>query len=417
MPPALTEDQYAELNLAVLGYLSAQNTPPNLIEDLCTHLNTSSSIIDDDNILERKWGALARLQKRIVTLETQLKTTNELLKSAKESANSPPPSNASSPLDNWLPKWPPAYTLLGHRAKVNCVAMHPHWSMAASGSDDGSIKIWNPENGELERTVYAHTRSVNAVCFAPLSGVLVSGSADSSVRIWDPAKQMANTLTLVGHDHTVSAISITFDPSTKKEYILSGSRDQTIRVWDLQTGFLFKVIKQHTDWVRTLATTQFATGDQQYVLSGGSDRSLRLTNIFGPEKSQIFNAHKHVVECCGIAPLTSKRFIRKNFPINDDDIIFASAGRDSRILIWSSANSEPLMKLKGHDNWIQGLHFHPNGRFLFSVSDDKTLRIWDLVSGKQVKHWEAHDHFVSCISGLKTTLITGSVDQSVRIWR
>lgn len=64
--------------------------------------------------------------------------------------------------------------------------------------------------------------------------------------------------------------------------------------------------------------------------------------------------------------------------------------------------------------------FHPNGRFLLSASDDKSLRIWDLNSGRCYrKLLNVHDHFVTCLDmqrGTAKTLITGSVDNTLKVW-
>lgn len=55
--------------------------------------------------------------------------------------------------------------------------------------------------------------------------------------------------------------------------------------------------------------------------------------------------------------------------------------------------------LTGHDNWVRALAFHPGGRYLLSVSDDKTLRCWDLTQeGKYVRTLsDVHAHFVSSL--------------------
>ncbi len=57
------------------------------------------------------------------------------------------------------------------------------------------------------------------------------------------------------------------------------------------------------------------------------------------------------------------------------------------------------MTLLGHDNWVQALVFHPGGRYLFSVSDDKSLRCWDFSQdGKCVKVLrDTHDRFATCL--------------------
>lgn len=53
----------------------------------------------------------------------------------------------------------------------------------------------------------------------------------------------------------------------------------------------------------------------------------------------------------------------------------------------------------GHDNWVRALVFHPGGKYLLSVSDDRTLRCWDLTQeGKCVRTLsDVHGHFVSSL--------------------
>ena len=99
----------------------------------------------------------------------------------------------------------------------------------------------------------------------------------------------------------------------------------------------------------------------------------------------------------------------------------------------------------GHDNWVRALVFHPSGKYLLSASDDGTIRVWELATGRCVKTVQAHSHFVTCLawgrqlasSGAAKTngaekdgererererekvvnvVATGSVDQTVKIW-
>jgi len=75
--------------------------------------------------------------------------------------------------------------------------------------------------------------------------------------------------------------------------------------------------------------------------------------------------------------------------------------------------------IEGHDNWVRGLAFHHSGKFLYSCSDDKSIRVWDINTGKIVKKIEnAHGHFVTCIcSNSKYLMIaTGSVDNYIKLW-
>ena len=48
-----------------------------------------------------------------------------------------------------LPKEPERYTLRGHKSRVTKVALHPVYADVASSSEDGTIKVWDFESGEL----------------------------------------------------------------------------------------------------------------------------------------------------------------------------------------------------------------------------------------------------------------------------
>jgi platelet-activating factor acetylhydrolase IB subunit alpha len=67
----------------------------------------------------------------------------------------------------------------------------------------------------------------------------------------------------------------------------------------------------------------------------------------------------------------------------------------------------------GHDNWVRALVFHPSGKYLLSASDDKTIRVWDLKTGRCAKTIEAHSHFVTCLSwGRMTSTATNGGEKS-----
>jgi platelet-activating factor acetylhydrolase IB subunit alpha len=75
------------------------------------------------------------------------------------------------------------------------------------------------------------------------------------------------------------------------------------------------------------------------------------------------------------------------------------------------------LTLVGHDNWVTDLVFHASGKYLLSVSDDKSLRMWDLSSGRCYrKIVDAHSHFISCIDLRGKVCVTGSVDKTVKVW-
>lgn len=76
-----------------------------------------------------------------------------------------------------------------------------------------------------------------------------------------------------------------------------------------------------------------------------------------------------------------------------------------------------MLTLIGHDNWVTDLVFHPNGKFLLSTSDDKSIRVWDLSNGRCFrKMLNAHDHFVTTIDIKQKVVVTGCVNTIVKVW-
>ena len=76
----------------------------------------------------------------------------------------------------------------------------------------------------------------------------------------------------------------------------------------------------------------------------------------------------------------------------------ATGSRDKQIRLWDGRGN-CIKVLAGHDNWVRGLVFHPGGKYLISVADDRTLRCWDLSQeGKCVQTLKGvYDGFVSCV--------------------
>lgn len=73
---------------------------------------------------------------------------------------------------DWIPRPPERWTLTGHRNPITRVAFHPVFTILASASEDTTIRIYDYETGEYERTLKGHTKAVQDLAFDPKGNFL-----------------------------------------------------------------------------------------------------------------------------------------------------------------------------------------------------------------------------------------------------
>lgn len=84
------------------------------------------------------------------------------------------PAKRAATQSDWVPRAPAGRVLQGHRGEINKVTFHPSYQIVATASNDATVKIWDWETGDFERTLKGHTRAVNDIDFDSKGNLLGS---------------------------------------------------------------------------------------------------------------------------------------------------------------------------------------------------------------------------------------------------
>jgi GTPase SAR1 family protein/Tol biopolymer transport system component len=262
-----------------------------------------------------------------------------------------PPDSVSLPIGlTWLS------TLKGHTDYVTATAWSPDGKQLASGSDDQTVRLWDPTNGTLLRTLVGHTDWVRSVAWSPDSKRLASSSDDKTVRLWDPTN---GTLLHTFEDYREQVRSVAWSPDGKQ--LASGSDDQTVRLWDPTNGTLLRTLTGHRERVRSVAWSP----DSKQFASGSDDGIVHLWDPTNGTLLRTLTGHRRQVRSVAWSP---------------DSKQLASGSDDNTIRLWDSTSGILLRILEGHTSGDLSVAWWSDGRLLASDSSDKNdsadIYIW-----------------------------------------
>ncbi|CDY13786.1 BnaA09g42880D [Brassica napus] len=223
-------------------------------------------------------------------------------------------------------------TFVGHTSNVMAVGFHADGNSMYSGSEDGTVRIWDLRYNSAE---------INAIVLHPNQIELISGDQDGIIRVWD-TRMNSCTIELVPEPDTAirslsvmrdgtmlaaandggtcfiwnilreSQVITKFEPihklqahdrqilkcvlSPDSKYLATASSDKTVKIWNVDSFTLDKVLTGHQRWVWDCAFSV----DAKFILTASSDMTARLWSMEEGNELRVYRGHNKAIVCCAL---------------------------------------------------------------------------------------------------------------------
>jgi len=231
----------------------------------------------------------------------------------------------------------PVTSFDGHKANVTAVGFQKEGKWMFTGSEDGTVKIWDLRAPGCQRD-YECSAPVNTVVLHPNQAELISGDQNGNIRVWDLTANACSKELVPDGETGVKSVSISSDASM----VAAANNKGKCFVWKL--------------------------ADED-------------TSKFEP--FQKIEAHPRYILKCLFSP---------------DTKYLATASADHTVKLWNTKKFTLQKTLSGHQRWVWDCVFSADSAYLVTGSSDQVARLWDVAQGETIRQYTGNHKAITCVA-------------------
>ena len=288
-------------------------------------------------------------------------------------------------------------------APVHGVAFSPDGALLACAGGDGTLTIRESLRGGVIQTLQkARSGAILSVAFHRDGKHVATRGADGMLKVWDwtTRRVVFEKLCETPSDNIRpfgSACMVAFSPNGRQ---LAAGYDGAVNVWDWENDQRLHRFAGHGNNVISVA---YST-DGRCLASVCTGEGVKLWDpLAGGPPLRTFGMQRQ--------PFSGLAFRR--------DGVLATASLNHHLQLWNTKTAAPLPHPMVQSGPIESVAFRPpDGLRLASAGEDKTVRLWDPESGREVLGLRGHTDRCGCVAFSPDgwRLASASMDGTIRVW-